>query len=128
MKKQLLAIVFGVLMTVGMAGPVLAATNPYKGACAAQGQNVGNSSICQATGADPLTGPNGTLNKVVTALAMVAGIVSVIFVIVGGIKFIFANGDSSAVSSAKKTVIYALIGLVVAVLSREIIAFVLSKI
>jgi hypothetical protein len=125
--KKLFAIAFAALLLTGMAAPVLAATNPYKGVCATQGEGVGNASVCQADGSDPLTGPNGTITKATTALAIVAGIVSVIFLIVGGIKFIFSNGDSSAVSSAKKTIIYSLIGLVVAVLSREIISFVINK-
>lgn len=128
MKKRLLTAVFGVLLAVGMVSPALAATKPFDGACTQTGTNVGNSTVCKATGSDPLTGTNGTLNKVVTALAIVAGIVSVIFIIVGGIKYIFSGGDSAAVSSAKSTIIYALVGLVVAVVAREIIAFALSKV
>lgn len=106
--------------------PVVAATKPFDGACSVQG--AGGSNVCKADGGDPLTGPNGTLTKVASALALVAGIVAVIFVIVGGIKYIFSGGDSSATSSAKNTILYALIGLVVAVLAREIIIFVLGKV
>lgn len=109
--------------------PALAVTQPFTGACSVAGAGVRDGSrVCKADGSDPLTGPNGTLSKVATALAIVAGIVSVIFVIVGGIKYIFSGGDSSATSSAKNTILYALVGLVVAVLAREIIMFVLGKI
>lgn len=128
MKKALLGILFGTLLAVGLAGTALAATKPFDGACQQQGAGVADSTVCKANGSDPLIGENGTLNKVVTALCIVAGAVSVIFIIVGGIKYIFSGGDSAAVASAKNTVIYALIGLLVAVFAQEIIDFGLSKI
>jgi hypothetical protein len=132
MKKYFTFLAIGVVAFVmaSMAtSPVLAATQPFTGACNVAGAGVRDGSqVCKADGSDPLTGPNGTLTKVASALALVAGIVSVIFVIVGGIKYIFSGGDSSATSSAKNTILYALIGLVVAVLAREILMFVLGKV
>jgi len=128
--KKLLTILATSLMTVFMlATPALAVGQPYTGACNVAGAGVRDGSkVCHTDGSDPLTGPNGTLTKVASALGIVAGIVAVIFVIVGGIKYIFSGGDSSAISSAKNTILYALVGLVVAVLAREIIMFVLGKV
>lgn len=88
----------------------------------------GASSVCKGGGADPLTGNNGALQSVVTILAFVGGIIAAIFVVIGGIKYITSNGDSSQVASAKNTIIYALIGVVVAALARQLINFVLSRV
>lgn len=102
------------------------AANPLGEACTGSGAN---SSYCKdvKNTNDPLTGSGGILSKVAQILLMVVGVVSVAFLILGGIKYILANGDSSQLSSAKNTIIYALIGLVVAVLAESIIAFVLNK-
>jgi hypothetical protein len=53
--------------------------------------------------------------------------VSVIFLVWGGFKYITSNGDSSGVSTAKSTIIAALIGLVIAALARPIVNFVIGK-
>ncbi len=131
MKKLLTILAAGVALAFVLAGPsaLAAVGQPFTGACGVVGAGVRDGSkVCHTDGSDPLTGPNGTLTKVASALALVAGVVAVIFVIVGGIKYIFSGGDASAISSAKNTIIYALVGLVVAVLAREILTFVLGKI
>jgi Type IV secretion system pilin len=129
MKKLFTILTAGLVTALVLATPALAAGQPFTGACSVTGAGVRDASrVCKADGSDPLTGPNGTLTKVAGALGFVAGIVAVIFVIVGGIKYIFSGGDSSATSSAKNTILYALVGLVVAVLAREIIMFVLGKV
>lgn len=76
---------------------------------------------------NPLIGPNGTLKKVADIIAIIAGIAAVIMVMVGGFKMITASGDAQAVAGARKTVIGALIGLVVIVLARSIVLFVLGR-
>ena len=100
------------------------AFNPFQGACENGG---GESTACQGTTEDPIAGPNGAIVAVTSILALIAGVVSVIFLVIGGMKYVTSNGDSSAVSSAKNTIIAALIGLVVAALARPIIVFVVSK-
>jgi hypothetical protein len=54
--------------------------------------------------------------------------VAVIMIIVGGLKYITSGGDSNNVSSAKSTIIYAIIGLVVVALAQFIVQFVLNKV
>lgn len=68
------------------------------------------------------------LSSVINILSWIVGIVSVIMIIVGGLKFVLSNGDSSGIASARSTVIYALVGLVVAALAQVLVAFVLNRI
>jgi hypothetical protein len=64
--------------------------------------------------------------EAVKIIAYIVGIASVIMIIFSGFKFITANGDPQAVSTARNTLIYAIIGLVVAVLAQFIVNHVLS--
>lgn len=63
---------------------------------------------------------------IVNLLTFVAGLLAVIFIIVGGIKYASSSGDPKRIESAKQTLLYAVIGLVVAMLARVIIGFVIS--
>ena len=58
---------------------------------------------------------------------MIVGVVAVIMIIIGGLKYITSSGDSNNVSSAKNTILYAIIGLVVVVLAQVIVRFVVTK-
>ena len=64
------------------------------------------------------------VQQVINVLLFIIGVVSVIMIIIGGIKYTLSNGDSSAITSAKNTIMYAVIGLVVALLAYAIINFV----
>ena len=61
---------------------------------------------------------------VVNWLLFAVGVISVVMLIVGGIKYATSAGDSNKVTSAKNTIMYAIIGLAVAVLAFAIVGFV----
>jgi hypothetical protein len=71
-------------------------------------------------------GIDSVVRSVVNILSFIVGIVAVIMIIVGGLKFVTANGDSSRAASARTTLIYALIGVAVAALAQVLVRFVLS--
>ncbi|MBR2586960.1 hypothetical protein IKE71_01140 [Candidatus Saccharibacteria bacterium] len=73
-----------------------------------------------------LIGNGGVINKITSYILYALGIISVIMLIVGGVKYALSGGDSKAVTDAKNTIIYALIGLAVALLSYAIVSFVLG--
>jgi hypothetical protein len=105
---------------------VLAVANPWGDACTGGGSG---STVCQTTGSDdPIAGPNGIIVKVTQILAVVAGITSIVFLVWGGFKYIKSNGDSSAVASAKSTIMAALIGLILSALAAPIVSFVVGKV
>lgn len=107
-------------------GSVAHATDVLQGACSGPGSG---SAVCRGKSTqDPLTGPNGVLTTVTNILAWVAGTAAVIFVVVGGIKYITAAGAPAEVQKAKETIIFALVGVVLIVLARAIITFVLSRV
>jgi hypothetical protein len=66
------------------------------------------------------------LSSIVTILLVVAAIISLFFLIFGGIKWITSGGDKSKVESARNTIIASIIGLVVALLAFFIITIILG--
>lgn len=65
---------------------------------------------------------------VINILSIVVGVVAVIMIIIGGLKYITSSGDSANITSAKNTILYAIIGLVVVALAQIIVRFVLDKV
>lgn len=91
-------------------------------------QGAGRSSVCQTQPAgNPLFGTNGVITKATSIVAMVVGAAAVIMIIVGGFKYITSSGDSTSVESAKNTILFAVIGLVIALVAQSIVIFVLRK-
>lgn len=86
--------------------------------------------IATATGS-PCNGSSKSLNKIVTVginiFSAVIGIVAVIMIMVAGFKYITAGGDAGQTGSAKNTLIYAVVGLVIVALAQSIVKFVLSN-
>ena len=58
---------------------------------------------------------------------MLVGAVSVIMIIIGGFKYVTSNGDASSTKSAKDTVMYALIGLLLVGFAQTLVRFVWSN-
>lgn len=67
------------------------------------------------------------IKKVVNLLLWAIGIISVIMIIIGGIRYATSNGDSNQVTAAKNTIMYAVIGLVIAIFAYAIVNFVLFQ-
>lgn len=65
--------------------------------------------------------------EVVNILLLGIGIVATIMLIVGGLKYVTSTGDPNKTNSARNTIIYALVGVVVAVFARAIVLFVLDR-
>lgn len=89
-----------------------------------------DSSVCNGKDNDknPLTGTNGYLIRAVRFITFLTGIASIVIMIYAGLKYITSNGDSSTVSAAKSTILYALIGVVVSLMSQGIILFVINNV
>lgn len=73
------------------------------------------------------TSVDSAVKSVINILSVVVGVIAVIMVIIGGLKYVTSNGDSNQISSAKNTIIYALIGLVVVAIAQAVVRFVLNK-
>ena len=68
------------------------------------------------------------IRTVVNALLTLVGVIAVVFVIIGGVRYITSQGDESAAAQAKLTIIYALLGIVVIILSAVIVNLVIDSI
>lgn len=69
---------------------------------------------------------NNILASIVNILTLVIGAISVIMIIVAGFKYITSGGDSNNVASAKNTLVYAVVGLIIVVLAQAITRFVIG--
>ena len=71
---------------------------------------------------------NGIIKTVINIFSIVVGVIAVIMIIVGGLKYIMSGGDSGNVTGAKNTILYAIIGLVVVAMAQFVVRFVLTKV
>ncbi len=79
------------------------------------------------TGANPSGRIDHAIQSVINLISVAVGIVAVIMIIVGGFRYITSGGNQEGVKTAKNTIIYALIGLVIVALAQLIVNFVLNK-
>ena len=66
------------------------------------------------------------IQGILTAVFSIIGIVSVIMIILGGISYATSQGDPGKVKKGKDTILYGIIGLIVALLAFAIVNFVLG--
>lgn len=76
---------------------------------------------------NPLFGPNGILTKVIYILSLVVGVAAVISMVISGLRLTISGGEPSSISSARRGILFALIGLVIAAMAQALVQFVLSK-
>jgi len=88
----------------------------------------GSNSLCKDQSTiNPVLGADGVIAKVTNIIAIVAGIAAVIMIIISGLLFVTAGGDPQRVATARNTIIYTLIGIVVIVMAKFIIVFIVSR-
>lgn len=68
------------------------------------------------------------VKNVVNVAMSILGVVSVIMLIYGGYMYTTSGGDAAKVTKAKNTILYAVIGLIIALLALAIVNFVLANI
>ena len=83
-----------------------------------------------ARGADQpldLFGNAGIFATISNVLLFIIGAIAVIMIIIGGFRYVTSGGNSASISAAKNTILYAIIGIVVALLAYAIIHFVINS-
>lgn len=68
------------------------------------------------------------IRNIINIFSVIVGAVAVIMIIFGGFKYITSGGDSNNIGSAKNTILYAIVGLVIVALAQAIVQFVLTEI
>lgn len=84
-------------------------------------------SDCSTNAEDTESKVNSLITTIINIFSVVVGIVAVLFIVYGGFRYITSGGDSGNVTSAKNTILYALIGLIIVALAQVIVKFVLAK-
>jgi hypothetical protein len=120
------------VLMLGLAAPVVAQTAQQQinnGLCTGSNLEFTDNPTdqCAAAGSDATTQINNIVHTIVNLLSAIVGIVAVIMIIVGGFRYITSGGNDTSVTSAKNTILYAIIGLVVVALAQLIVRFTLSK-
>ncbi len=125
MKKLLISImiVLGGLMPVAVPIAVASAA-PKDEVC--KGIELTGGTCGSAADAELAVG--SIIKLVISILSILVGVVSVIMIIIGGFKYITSTGDPASVNSAKNTILYAVIGLVIVAMAQVIVRFVLTKV
>lgn len=118
----LFALVFAVIGTT-FSGDLVAA------ACDVSNPSVSSGAECARGNGQPtqLVGDGGVFNRITSILLFIVGAVAVIMLIFGGIRYIVSGGDQANVTAAKNTILYAIIGIIVALLAYAAVKFVTSS-
>jgi hypothetical protein len=74
-----------------------------------------------------LFGDGGIFRRVTNILLFLVGAIAVIMLIIGGIRYIVSAGDQSQVTAAKNTILYAIVGIIVAFLAYAAVNFVTQQ-
>ena len=88
-------------------------------------------SISECNIAEDHAGSNnlmGTINTIISVVLGVLGILAVAYIIYGGFMLTTATGDPVKIKKARETIMYGVIGLVVALLAFAIVNFVLTSV
>ena len=73
------------------------------------------------------TEATGIVKNIINLFLYAIGILSVILIIHSGLKYVTSRGDAENVKSAKNTLLYAVVGLIVAMMAFTIVNFVIDK-
>lgn len=116
------------LIAVLAAGLVAALhTGDALAVCSTSNLSVQSGADCAQGNGQPTNlfqGDGSVFKRITSILLFVVGAVAVIMLIIGGIRYVVSGGDQNQVTSAKNTILYAIIGIVVAVLAYAAVSFV----
>lgn len=149
MKKYLTPLLISFSIVVGSLLPLTAsAIDVFSGACGGSGSGTsGTTGTTGTTGTDTGTGTGtssggsdslcgtdqdssalpGLMKNVINTALVVLGMIAVVMIVVGGIRYTTSNGDAQQIKSAKDTIMYSVIGVVVAIMAYAIVNFVLAS-
>jgi hypothetical protein len=128
--KRIVLLVANLMVALGMITAVLTplavqAADPATSAALCKGSGgTWSGTSCTKAGEKSLPSVFGSITNV---LLFIIGAISVIVIIIGGIRYVTSGGDQANIKAAKDTILYAVIGLVVAFLAYAIVNFVTTQ-
>ena len=124
MKKIL--ITFGLIIAI--VGSFIVATGIYENKAYANSASDLIRKGADSTGQQDSRSAGDIAKDVVNIMFFIVGIMAVIMIIWGGIRYVLSAGNSAALTSAKNTIMYAVIGLIVGILAYTIVNFVINTV
>lgn len=117
--KYILISLLGVALSLLFPSPVLAAFNLTmgEGASSAQGSDQ----------ASTLFGSAGIFTTITNVMLFIVGAISVIMVVIGGLRYVISGGNSTNITTAKNTILYAIIGLIISIMAYAMVNFVITS-
>lgn len=117
-KKLAFGLLTAVMLTAGSLPGVVSAAN--------YGLRAGADAARGSEQPSQLFGDGGIFQQITNIMLFMIGILSVIMLIIGGLRYVVSGGNKDAVASAKNTILYAIVGLIVALLAYAAINFVIN--
>lgn len=132
MKKVILNAIAAVLTMVGLTSVASLAPNAYADVLCPNGTTNSNLESCEGyNGKDGVFESRDlmdVLTIIINVIVGVVGFVAVAMIVMGGISFATSQGDTAKVAKARNTILYGVVGLIVALLAFAIVNFVLKSI
>ncbi len=85
---------------------------------------IGGNKLSECNSVDGCITPPEIITSSIQWVVGIAGLVAVIFLVIGGISYMTSSGEAAKIEKAKKTILYAIIGLGIVALAEIITGFV----
>lgn len=124
MKKTVVSIAIMICAVFGLA--TLSIVSLSNNVSAQVSDGIGAATTSEMEGRK-IDGDSGLVKSVVNILLWVIGILSIIMIIFSGIRYVTSAGDASKTKAAQNTLIYSVVGLIVAIMAWAIVDLVVNK-
>ena len=124
MKKTVVSIAIMICAVFGLA--TLSTVSLSNNVSAQVSDGIGAATTSEMEGRK-IDGDSGLVKSVVNILLWVIGILSIIMIIFSGIRYVTSAGDASKTKAAQNTLIYSVVGLIVAIMAWAIVNLVVNK-
>lgn len=124
MKKSIISIA---IMICAVFGASVLSTASLSGSVSAQVSKGIDTATTSEMKGKSIDGDKGLIKTVVNVLLWAVGILSVIMIIFSGFRYITSSGDASKTKSAQSTLIYSVVGLIVAIMAWAIVNMVINR-
>lgn len=73
-------------------------------------------------------GDESLIRRIINIMLYAIGVISVVMLIFGGFRYVISGGQKEAVTAAKNTILYAIVGLLIAIFAYAIVQFVIGAV
>ncbi len=115
--------------TPALADSLSGNTDIVNGLCSGANLQLDLNASCNGGGSQQAINKlNNIIHFIINTLSAIVGVVAVIMIIIGGFRYITSGGTDTSVASAKNTILYAIIGLIIVALAQILVRVVLNKV